>query len=375
MLHGGEIYDKKIEYDFSVSLNPMPCPEEVRKAIADAAKEISNYPDIYQTAFREAVCRSENVNGKAMHITPENIVGGNGASELLMAIVNMVGPEKALLPVPSFYGYEHVLKCQPECEIVRYNICDESDCGEEADKFELADRFVEAVTADVDLVILGNPNNPTGKLIRKDVLGGIMEKCNDVGATLIVDECFWGLSKAAVAIGPASDCSYVSARKFLDKYPNLFVVDAYTKLFSIPGVRVGFAMSCEQNIQKLRTYLPEWNMSVFANRAGICCADIIGKSSFARQSGELIEEEKAFLEGELKAVGIKVYLSDTNFILVKTRLELYSRLLERGILIRDCGNFAGLPKGYYRIAVKDHASNECLIQAIRDITDERRNVL
>ena len=227
MLHGGEIYDKRIELDFSVSLNPMPCPKEVQEAVRQAALEVSVYPDIRQRAFREAVAMAEN--------TPaDNIVGGNGASELLMAIVNMVRPKKALLPVPSFYGYEHVLRaCSAEIE--QYYL-------DESVGFELGEDFVHTITEFTDMVILGNPNNPTGRLISEDVLVKIMDRCRETGTTLVVDECFIRLTEGST-----------SARDYIDEYPNLFVVDAYTKLFSIPGVRVGFVITAKDNAKKSGT--------------------------------------------------------------------------------------------------------------------------
>ena len=339
MLHGGEIYDKRIELDFSVSLNPMPCPKEVQEAVRQAALEVSVYPDIRQRAFREAVAMAEN--------TPaDNIVGGNGASELLMAIVNMVRPKKALLPVPSFYGYEHVLRaCSAEIE--QYYL-------DESVGFELGEDFVHAITEFTDMVILGNPNNPTGRLISEDVLVKIMDRCRETGTTLVVDECFIRLTEGST-----------SARDYIDEYPNLFVVDAYTKLFSIPGVRVGFVITAKDNAKKIWNFLPEWNMSVFADRAGIACAKIAGEGSFTRESLDIIGREREYLAKELTAAGLTVFSSDTNFLLIRSDEALYKTLLEKGILIRNCNTFEGLSEGYYRIAVKDHASNERLMETIR----------
>ena len=337
MLHGGEIYDKKIELDFSVNLNPMGCPEEVLDAALLAARETANYPDITQTEFRKAVAKAEGIQG-------DNIVGGNGASELLMAIVNMIRPKKALLPVPSFYGYEHVLHSVPGCEIEHYIL---------SESFELAESFADAINESTDIVILGNPNNPTGRVISKNVLIRIMDRCKETGTALIVDECFIKLSNGGI-----------SARNYINDYPDLYVVDAYTKLFSIPGVRVGFAITCAENAKELWRYLPEWNMSVFANRAGIMCAELTGEGSFTKKSQEMIAREREYLVKELSALGIRTYPSDTNFILIQSDRKLYNILINKGILIRDCRNFAGLDEGFYRIVVRDHESNLRLISEI-----------
>ncbi len=345
MLHGGEIYDKKIELDFSVSLNPCGCPGEVKDALSGVICDADKYPDMSQMKFREAVARAE--NGL---IRPENVLGGNGASELLAGIVNMLGPVKALLPVPSFYGYVHAINMAVGCEILTYRL-------KEEDGFELGEEFVESITCDIDMVILGNPNNPTGKCIKKSVLEDVLEKCKELGVALVVDECFLRLCSISQAI---------SARDYLDRYENLYVVDAYTKLFSIPGVRVGFCLSQPQNIESLRRFLPEWNMSVFAQAAGIACAGMI-KNSFMDRTAEMIRAEREYLSSELKKLGIKVFDSDTNFILMRMSEghDLYHMLLNNHILIRDGSTFEGLTGGFYRIAVKDHESNKRLLQFMR----------
>ena len=358
MLHGGEIYDKKIELDFSVNLNPVKCPEAVIDEIKRAAGEVTNYPDISQSRFRTAVAEAETgLSEKNVKFTAENIVGGNGASELLMAIACMVRPKKALLPIPSFYGYEHALSAVA-CEVVRYDMAERNEGG--IQKFELSERFFDAITEDTDMVILGNPNNPTGMLIPEDFLLGVLDRCRKMGATLVVDECFYRLSGKR-----EGGASTVSARNFVQEYGNLFVVDAYTKLFSIPGVRVGFAITSAENAERLREYLPEWNMSVFAEYAGVKCAEITEEGSFTQKTREVICRERDYLSAQLSGLGITVYPSDTNFILIKSEDELYEKLLKKRILIRDCSNFRGLYHGYYRIAVKDHSSNERLINAIR----------
>lgn len=358
MLHGGEVYDKEIELDFSVSLNPCGCPDKVKNALSGAICDVDKYPDMSQQRFREAVARAESAD----EILPENIIGGNGASELLAAIVNMLRPKKALLPVPSFYGYIHAIGMAKDCQVVTYKLSEDRE-------FELDERFVEEIAADIDFVILGNPNNPTGKCIKRSVLEAIIKKCKETETALVVDECFFRLSDHGT-----------SARTYLDSYDNLYVVDAYTKLFSIPGVRVGFCLSQPENIEKLRRFLPEWNMSLFAQTAGIACAEMISEN-FMDVTAETIKKEREYLDSELRKLGIKVFDSDTNFILIKVPddlkpsinhnemfgASLYDALLEKRILIRDCSTFDGLSCGFYRIAVKDHESNIRLLDALSDV--------
>ena len=329
MLHGGEIYNKKIEYDFSINLNPYPCPDRVVDNISKAVYNVNIYPDIEQIRFREAVASTMGDN-----ITTENIIGGNGASELIAACIRMLNPGKVLMPVPSFYGYRHALNMLDGCEVTEFIL-------KEDDGFKITTDFISQIHEGIDVVILANPNNPTGKSVDRDVLKIILNKCARVGAAIVVDECFCDLSD-----------SQISAVEYVGKIPGLFVINAYTKLFSIPGVRVGFCIADKEDIIKLRRFLPEWNLSVFAYSAGISCAREIVATDYIEKSKELICKNRNYLVKKLKEQGIKVFDSDANFVLMKSDVNLYAKLLKQGILIRDCSNFTGLGPLYYRIAVK-----------------------
>ena len=160
--------------------------------------------------------------------------------------------------------------------------------------------------------------------------------------------------------------------KELDKYSNLIVIRAFTKIFAIPGVRLGY-MLCSDKVllQKVKAHIPEWNLSTFAQWAGLCC---MGQDEYISKTIECVKTERDFLthgikELEAKGLQIRAYESDVNFILIKTDIPLYDRLLQKKILIRDCENFQGLSKGYYRIAVKLRSENEKLLKAIGECVE------
>ena len=367
MIHGGEIYDKKIEYDFSVNLNPMPCPESVKNALKEAVTLVNKYPDIEQNSFRRAVSESLNKmdGGNGISFDSDMIIGGNGASELISAVVRMIRPRKALLPVPSFYGYVHALNMAEECEIITYELDPDND-------FELGKEFIDEITESIDLVIIANPNNPTGRLIDKEVLEGIIRKCRETNTLLLVDECFYylaGISKSKeqgkVSSKAFSSQTSISARNYIGDYHGLYVIDAYTKQFSIPGVRVGYLASWHENITRIKRYFPEWNMSVFATAAGVACA-MECTDEFCNASRQMISRERLYLLKELEKLGLKTYPSDSNFILIYSKINLYDKLLEKKILIRDCSSYDGLGKDFYRIAVKNHVENMELVSRIKE---------
>lgn len=153
----------------------------------------------------------------------------------------------------------------------------------------------------------------------------------------------------------------------IEAFPNLILVRAFTKIFAIPGVRLGYLVCSDPLLLgKISRQLPEWNVSVFAQAAGCGCA---AQTVFIEKTAAFIEKERQFLESGLRQAGYKVFSGKANFLLVYSKQPLYDRLLEKGILIRDCENFRGLSKGFYRIAVKSRKENEILLEAIKEITE------
>jgi histidinol-phosphate aminotransferase len=303
--------------------------------------DISNqYPDLYAEKLNNAV-------SQMLNIPKEYLIFGNGASELFMAIVHEIRPQKTVIPIPSFYGYEYAANAI-DSEIIYYNT-------KEEDNFELKENFLSVLTYDVDIVFIANPNNPTGNLISKDFLIKIVKHCNEKNIYVVLDECFIDFC--------GEEYSLI---KEITKYPNLLLVRAFTKIFAIPGVRLGYLVSSNYNLtQKIKRHLPEWNISVFAQAAGCECAK---QTSFVENTVLYIRQEREYMAEKLKELlkghEIKVYPSSANFILIYSEIPLYDKLLEKGILIRDCSNFRGLSKGFYRIAVKNREENETLIAVV-----------
>lgn len=337
MNHGGDIYKKSISYDFSISINPLGIPYEVQSALWKSLNHICEYPDIRQRELKAALSTIEDCS-------PENIVGGSGSSELFLAIVQAFRPNNALLVSPCFSGYEYALKTVKECCIT---YCKESDLAV----------LPDIINADTGMVFVANPNNPSGRNIDFELLKKIVEKCEKTDTILVIDECFLLLSDH-----PASLSSFAKQSR------KLFVVKGFTKIFSIPGIRIGYVISSAENITLLENFLPEWNMSIPAIESGIACANLIKDSDFLSRSYVLVEKERSYLEKSLSDFGMEVTHSNTMFILLKTKVDLYEFLLNHGILIRDCRDFNGLHKGWYRIAVKDHISNQNLIRVIGKTT-------
>lgn len=344
MIHGGDIYRNKITYDFSVNGNPIGMPKAVETALYDAIKQCGNYPDPSQETLLLAI-------SKKYDVKKENIIVGNGASELFMAFMQALSPKKVLLPVPSFAGYEYVCRAK-ECEVVYHAL-------EEKNGYAINEDILEKIDESMDCIFLANPNNPVGNTIEHKILDKILERAKITNTFVVLDECFLPFLDAQ------KDMTMVSQIK---KYPNLLVVRAFTKIYGIPGVRLGYAfMHNQEFLQRLRNQLPEWNISIFAQNAGVAA---LTDGDYINETRRVVTQEREYLTISLQELGIKVYQGEANYLLLYAEKDLYDLLLKQNILIRDCSNYHGLQKGFYRIAVKDHKANEKLIEELYKIYHE-----
>ncbi len=349
MIHGGDIYRNKVNMDFSVSLNPLGPQSAVLDAARESLSMAINYPDPRQEEIRDAIAAS-------VGLPAEYVYGGSGASELMLATVRAVQPRRALLFEPGFSGYEHVLKAAG-CEAVRHPL--KSDEG-----FRLSFEDAEAMNEEVDIVFVCDPANPTGATIEDAVFLKIMERARDKGIYVCLDESFFFLSDKA------SKGNLRNRSDLVKNFDNLIILRSLTKVLAVPGIRMGYVLSAPANIEKIIDQLPEWNLSVTGESAMRAGLGLICDTDFISRSAAVIDEERAYMEGVLKELGYKVFDSTTCFILFKGPPDLYDKLLEKGILIRDCTDYVGLSKGYYRIAVKEHSDNEELARALREAADE-----
>ena len=345
MPHGGDIYRNKVHMDFSVSLNPLPVPERIREALKEAGAHIAEYPDPEQERLREALARSEG-------IVKESVFAGNGASELLMASVRAFMPRRTLMIRPCYLGYGYALNSFPENRTEDYLLS-------EADGFALKADFAQRLTSEIDMLFLTDPWNPTGKNIDPEVLQVILKRAADMQITVILDQSFIMLSDGMrKSLGIA---------EMIRAYDQVIVIRSFTKFLGLPGIRMGCVMSTPENIAKIRTCLPEWNLSVQAEYVMSAGTGLLSDQGYMNGLLKQIGSERRYLTEALRELGCRVYRSESVFILFRSEQELFHPLLELGILIRDCSDFQGLQNGFYRIAVKDRESNRKLIAGIRKI--------
>ena len=339
MSHGGDIYSNKVNIDFSVSLNPFvrdilgnAFDDMLSEAAERAFKRAGAYPDPKFEGLRDTLAKAEGVNA-------DEIVPGNGASEVLLSAIRSLDPKNVLLPVPCFTGYEHILKGIRDCKINRFYLKEPFDIDEDLVS------FISGSKDDIDLMILTDPGNPTGKNIDENILEELLKVSTEKGIKIILDESFYYLSKKG------AQKKENRVRKLISGYGDLIIIRSFTKLFALPGIRMGYAIADKVLADKIKDHQPEWNLSVLheeiMNRlCGLATEDYINRSY------RLISRERDRFYEELKRKYEKVCRSDSVYITFKAQNDLYQKMLENGILIRDLSDVSGLGQGYYRVAVR-----------------------
>lgn len=161
--HGGDIYSRDVDYDFSANINPLGMPESVKRILVRKINDFEHYPDPNCSALVKAIAIYEGIENN-------RIVCGNGAADLIYRIVQVWQPKNALIVVPTFSEYEKALRTYG-CS-VNYHLLREDD------EFEVGEDIIKKIYGN-DMMFLCNPNNPTGKMIVPELMGEIVKKCNE----------------------------------------------------------------------------------------------------------------------------------------------------------------------------------------------------
>lgn len=339
--HGGDIYRNQGVVDYSANINFRGMPESVRQAAKDAIDASVCYPDPQCEELKAAIAEKENVPA-------EWIFCGNGAADVIFSLVLALKPQKALLPIPSFYEYRQALE-SVGCQISEILL-------KEDEAFCIQKRFVNEIPMDTDMVCLCNPNNPTGQLIDREVLEQVADYCQKTDTCLLLDECFHDFLEEG---------SVHTLLPRVKENPKLFVLRAFTKMYGMAGLRLGYGICSDTElIRRMEQVTQPWNVSVPAQAAGIAAAR---EQEFVAVSRQMITEQKKLLLAGLEAAGVKVYGSAANYIFFRAAPGFDTRMYRAGFMVRNCGNYDGLTEGFYRIAVRGEADNRAFLQALQEL--------
>lgn len=362
--HGGNIYkifrEKNIDkiLDYSSNINPYGLPENLKKEIFEKLFVLERYPDPDYIELREKIAEKNNLN-------IENIIVGNGATEIIFLFMKILSPKKVLIVSPTFGEYERAIKASTlandNLEINYFEL-------KEAENFVLNIKNLETeLENNYDLLILCNPNNPTGQFLKLKKLEEILKICEQKNTKLFVDEAF---------VEFVEDWENESIINSKENKENLFVIRAFTKFFAIPGLRLGYGICFNKNLLKKMLEKKEpWSVNNIADLAG---QTVLDDENYIQKTKEWIKDQKKYMYENLNKIeGLRAYKTEVNFILLKIEdnlLEkgldvknLREKMLEKGILIRDASNFIYLDKHYFRLAIKDKLNNKKVIESLSSI--------
>ncbi|MDR0654229.1 MAG: aminotransferase class I/II-fold pyridoxal phosphate-dependent enzyme [Synergistaceae bacterium] len=345
--HGGNADDFAIPglIDFSSNINPFGPPDYALSAARAALARINRYPDAKQTGIRRSF-------SAWLGVDAEKLVFGNGASDLIPAIFAALAPSRVIVTYPTFSEYE-----------LRARSIGLPVLGVPSDPlrgFGFDIDGIEKILSRGDLLVICQPNNPTGVAWKTEEISRVAEACRVVGGYLLADECFINLSHPRLP-----SCIPMTERR------NTVVLRAITKDFSAPGLRVGFAISHPDIARGIRENLQTWPLNCVGESFAVACAG--NPEPFLGASALEIAALREKLFMDLSDLGFVPNAGHANFLLVRSGREsaeqVFERALKRLVLIRKCENFPTLDGRYFRVAVKLGRDNASLLSSLASIAD------
>jgi threonine-phosphate decarboxylase len=346
--HGGDVYhlahtlgiDLADLVDFSANINPLGFPRGILSAIQEALKEIVHYPDRRCMALRQDLAAYH-------HLNPEEILVGNGSTELIYLVARVFKPPRSLIVTPAFSEYEHALK------VAGVPVAFQATA--EAHNFALHETFAAQAG---DLVFLAHPASPSGVLIPPELLWEVASRLDAAGAYLVLDEAFVDFVEEA------------SFKASLGRFPRLIILRSFTKFFGIPGMRLGCLFAAPDLVARLAEAQEPWSVNTMAQHMGRAC---LADEHYIAETRALIAREREFLFNRIAALpGLTPFPSMVNYLLVKlsrpgwTAARLQQQMLGHRVVIRDASNFRGLDERFFRIAVRGRKENEQLLKALEE---------
>ena len=333
--HGGQIYDAQglagDWLDFSANINPLGLSEKIFLALTENLRGVVNYPDPQAAELKRAIFNRYGADEK-------NLVVLNGAAEFFYLYLNATRPKRVVIPAPSFSEYERAARAAG-CDVKFFFTSADENFSLDVDALDVTEK---------DCVILGRPNNPTGNFIAAEKILRLAEVTN-----VLVDESFIDFLDAE------------SVRNFVSK--KISVVQSLTKIFAIPGLRLGFALVEENLARRINFSKDVWNVNFLAQKAGVAA---LTDENFLRRTRAWLEVEKKFFVERLKNFpGMKIFPPSANFVLFRhEQAEKILRSLRREkILLRSCANFVGLDEKFLRSAIRSREENLRLFNALEKI--------
>ena len=236
------------------------------------------------------------------------------------------------------------------CEVKRFFL-------EEAEDFAVTDALVDAVDENTDMVFLCQPNNPTGQLASPGLVEKLLRRCEACGAILAVDECFLDF---------LPDADRWTAKPLLES-GSLVIFKAFTKLYGMAGVRLGYCLCGDEALlEKMQAAGQPWAVSSLAQAAGVAA---LKETAYVDEVRALIAQQRPAMTAGLRALGLRVIDGKANYLLFRAPADLNERLRPLGTQVRSCANYPGLGPEWYRTAVRTAPENARLLEIMREVLE------
>jgi len=346
MTHGGNLRQlaqmagkaEKDILDFSANLNPLGPPEWMQEMICAHGGALAHYPDPDCSALLEAVSERYGADLK-------EIIAGNGSSEILYLLARAFG-RRGIIPVPSYIDYARA--CRASDKPVTLLPMQESK------GFRLDLQSLDSVLEGDEVVFIGQPNNPTGGFSSPECIRQLARRHDST--LFVLDEAF-------------ADFVEGLDRLTRRRPQNVVVLLSLTKIFAIPGLRLGCAVAESTVIERLRQMQPPWPVNTLAQAVG---AAAVKDQDYLDRARRYVTRQRSLLAREIEGIGnFTVYPGSANFLLIRIDHPamdaqiLAQRLLSQGIAVRTCNDFAGLDPRFFRIAVRTEPENLRLCDCLR----------
>lgn len=324
--------------DLSANINPLGPPPILKEKWPAYFKHIGDYPDPNVTFLKEAISKKESV-------PKESILIGNGGAELITLLGRMFARKNVLIIQPAFSEYEQACLAN-DCHVYFHQL---------EEGWELSIDTLESDLVGMDAVFLCNPNNPTGVCFPYETILRLVEVCKGKGITVVIDEAFHDFWR-----------NYQSLTPILQDFPNVILLRSLTKMYAIPGLRLGYVMADEKVIVELTNYQPHWSVNSVAILAGEEC---LKAKQHINQTIDYMNSERNKLFSFFEERGFEVSPSEVNFYLLRdsrceNQLSLFEFLLREGIVPRHTMNFPGLQGKWLRFAIKSSRENDRLLEVL-----------
>lgn len=320
--------------DFSENVHSFGPPPFIGQEWSDMLPLISRYPDPEAEPFRSAAANFHGVGR-------EQVAAGNGAAEIFTWLARRYREKRVVLVEPAFSEYRKTLQAE-NVEISEVQLSSET-----AWKLPL-DELTSAVQGSAALYIC-NPHNPTGGLVTQQNLRMLMKICLEANCELVVDEAFIDFVGERFSVIPD-----------VNKFSNLIVIRSMTKMYAIPGLRLGYVISSEQVASELKQGAAHWNVNALSAEIGARC---FAEAAYRERIRGSVAEERRLMKNFLEQQGCEVTASVANFLSFRllekiNTADFFEGMLKKGLVLRHTHSFKGMDGRWFRIGMKSEQQME-----------------